>query len=82
MKGVHSKDELAAKRAALHMLVNTSNDVPISSAKLARALGIQPRNLKKHRVDIQAKHFKWALGDRKRRSDSLSPAIVKCVSDY
>lgn len=82
VKGVHSKDELAAKRAALHMLVNTSNDVPISDSKLAKALDIQPRNLKKHRVDIHATDFKWASGDRKRRTDCLSPSIVQCVSDY
>lgn len=76
VKGVHSKDKLAAKRAALHMLVNTSNDVPISDCKLAKALEIQSRNLKKHKVDIHATYFKWALGDCKRRSDCFNPSIV------
>ena len=45
------------------MIVNTINDVPIGASKLAKASNIQPRNLKKHRDNIHAKDFKWALGD-------------------
>ena len=67
------------------MVANTE-DVPLkkrhSNTKIAKALGIHPCNLKKHRVDIHGNNFQWSFGGCKQRNDCLPPKVVKCVVNY
>lgn len=82
VKGVESADKLAAKRVALHMVANFAGKQQYSNRRLAKALGVQPRNLKKHRVDVQNKTFKWVGKGRKRRADCLSEEVVHSVTQF
>ena len=73
LKGVESIDKLGAKRATLHMVVNRATKIKYSDTKVALALGIQRRNLRKHhQTNIQSKQFKWLGLGRRRRCDALS----------
>ncbi|MCO5605311.1 hypothetical protein L7F22_059493 [Adiantum nelumboides] len=82
VKDVESVDKLAAKRVALHMVANNAGIQQYSDRRVAKALGIQPRNLKKHRADIQAKTFKWVGEGLKRRADCLSEEVVHSVIQF
>ncbi|MCO5573779.1 hypothetical protein L7F22_027553 [Adiantum nelumboides] len=57
------------------MVASNARIQQYSDRRIAKALGIQPRNLKKYRADIQAKTFKWVGEGRKRRADCLSEEI-------
>ncbi|MCO5553309.1 hypothetical protein L7F22_006830 [Adiantum nelumboides] len=82
VKGVESADKLAAKRVALHMVANNAGIQQYNDRRVAKALGIQPRNLKKHHADIQAKTFKRVGEGRKRRADCLSEEVVHSVIQF
>ncbi|MCO5599945.1 hypothetical protein L7F22_054052 [Adiantum nelumboides] len=82
VKGVESADKLAAKRVALHMVANNAGIQQYSDRRVAKALGIQPGNLKKHRAYIQAKTFKWVGEGCKRRADCLSEEVVHSVIQF
>ncbi|MCO5558562.1 hypothetical protein L7F22_012147 [Adiantum nelumboides] len=82
VKGMESADKLAAKRVALHMVANNAGIQQYNDRRVAKALGIQPRNLKKHRADIQAKTFKWVGEGRKSRADCLSEVVVHSVIQF
>ena len=82
VKGVESADKLATKRVALYMVANYAGKQQYNNRRFAKALGVQPRNLKKHRVDVQAKTFKWVGEGRKRRADCLSEEVVHSVTQF
>ena len=82
VKGMESVDKLVAKRVALHIIANNVGKQQHSDRRVAKALGIQPRNLKKHRVDIQAKTFKWVGEGCKRRADCLSEEVVHSIVQF
>mgnify|MGYP007007530658 FL=1 len=82
VKGVESLDKLAAKRAALHMVVNGAREKKYSDTKVALALGIQRRNLRKHRQNIHSNKFKWMGLGRRRRCDALSQEIIEKVDSF
>ncbi|MCO5607509.1 hypothetical protein L7F22_061705 [Adiantum nelumboides] len=79
VKGMESVDKLAAKRVALHEVANNAGIQQYSDRRVAKALGIQPRDLKKHHADIQAKTFKWVGEGHKHRADCLSEEVVHSV---
>ena len=65
MKGVESIYKFGAKRATLHIVVNGTSKKKYSDTKVALALGIQRRNLRKYRTNIQSNQFEWlGLGRR------------------
>ena len=64
VKGMESVDKLAAKRVEIHMVAKNARKQQYNDRRVAKALGIQPRNLKKHCVDIQAKKFKCVGGHK------------------
>ena len=82
VKGVESIDKLAAKRAALHMVVNGAREKKYSDTKVALALGIQKRNLRKHRRNIHSSQFKLLGLRRRRRCDPLSQEIIEKVDSF
>ncbi|MCO5599984.1 hypothetical protein L7F22_054092 [Adiantum nelumboides] len=82
VKGMESADELAAKKVALHMVANNARIQQYSDRKVAKALGIQPRNSKKHRAGIQAKTFKWVGEGCKLRADCLSEEGVHSIIQF
>ena len=57
VKGIHSKDQLGAKRLTLHIIANTKY-VQLKkhhrNTQIAKALSIHPRDLEKHRVNIHS----------------------------
>ncbi|MCO5554126.1 hypothetical protein L7F22_007652 [Adiantum nelumboides] len=82
VKGKEIADKLATKRVALHMVANNAGIHQYNNRRVAKALGIQPRNLKKHRADIQAKAFKWVGEGCKRRADCLSEEVVHSIIQF
>ncbi|MCO5550032.1 hypothetical protein L7F22_003509 [Adiantum nelumboides] len=82
VKGVESVDKLTAKRVALHMVANNVGIQHYNDRRVDKALGIQPRNLKKHRADIQAKTFKWVGEGCKRRANCLSGEVLHSIIQF
>ena len=58
------------------------NKYKYSDTKVALALGIQRRNLRKHQTNIQSNQFKWLGLGRRRRCDALSTKIIERVGSF